>query len=186
MMGAMLRTLLEDRFKVQVHRESRDKSVYLLTVAKDRPGLQPSREGSCTPPDVNNLQNTVPHPGARDCGAGGGRSGPGGVWVEDWHGVTMDEFAGRMLSGLLDRPVIDKTGLSGRFDVHLEFAREQRIAGPARLNGVDTPLAAATPAEPPGPSIFTALQNQLGLNLSPARNPMDVIVVDRAERPSGN
>jgi uncharacterized protein (TIGR03435 family) len=63
MMGVMLRALLEDRFKVKVHKESRDKLVYVLTVARSSSNLQPSKEGSCTPLDVNNLQNTVPRAG---------------------------------------------------------------------------------------------------------------------------
>lgn len=189
MMGVMLRALLEDRFKVKVHKESRDKLVYVLTVARSSSNLQPSKEGSCTPLDVNNLQNTVPRAGdsmPRFCGAGGGRPGEGGVFIEDWYGVTMDEYADRMISSLVDRTVIDRTGLLGRFDIHLEFVRENAMSRTTRLNGVDTPVSPVPSNDGAGPSIFSALEKQLGLRLSPARRPLEVIVVDHAEKPSDN
>jgi uncharacterized protein (TIGR03435 family) len=187
MMGIMLKTLLEDRFKVKVHKESRETPVYILTVAKSNPNLQPSKEGSCTPIDVNNLAAMVPRPGEprpKYCGTGGSRFGGSGVGMTDWYGVTMAEFAGRMLSSQVDRPVIDKTGLTGRFDVHVEFVSDYAVSGPITLNGV--PLSQAPSADPTGPTIFTALQEQLGLKLSPAKSPVEVIVVDGAEKPSDN
>ena len=187
MMGIMLRTLLEDRFKVKVHKESRETPVYILTVAKSNSNLQPSKEGSCTPIDVNNLAAMVPRPGEprpKYCGGGRARMGEDGVMISDWYGVTMDEFAGRMLSSHVDRPVIDKTGLTGRFDVHVEFVSDYAMSGPITLNGV--PLSQAPLADQTGPSIFTALQAQLGLKLSPAKSPVEVVVVDGAEKPSEN
>jgi uncharacterized protein (TIGR03435 family) len=91
-----------------------------------------------------------------------------------------------MFAGHVDRPVIDKTGLTGLFDVHLEFAPDDAMSGPGPvlLNGVDRPGVPST--DPTGPSIFTALQEQLGLKLSPAKGPVEVIVIDRAEKPSAN
>jgi uncharacterized protein (TIGR03435 family) len=87
----------------------------------------------------------------------------------------------------LDRPVIDKTGLTGRFDIHLEFVPENAISGPIRLNGVDSPgLPASSAGTSAGPSIFTAVQEQLGLKLSPDKGPVDVLVIDRVQKPSGN
>jgi len=109
-----------------------------------------------------------------------------GRLVQDWYGVTMAEFAGRMISSHVDRPVIDKTRLTGRYDVHLEFVPDDMPgAGAARLNGVDRPDLPAPSGDATGPSIFTALQ-QLGLKLSPAKGSMEVIVVDHAEKPSAN
>jgi uncharacterized protein (TIGR03435 family) len=187
MIGPMLQALLEERFKVRVHMEPRDTSVYALTVSKNNPRLQPSKAGSCTPMDLNNLSRTPSRPGEpapRYCGGGGMRTN-GMIWTADWYGVTMAEFAGRMISSYVDRPVIDKTGLSGPFDVHLEFVPDRAMsAGPVRLNGVDSP--ALSSADAAGPSIFTALQEQLGLRLSADKSPLDTIVVDHAEKPSPN
>jgi uncharacterized protein (TIGR03435 family) len=99
----------------------------------------------------------------------------------------MSELAGRMLVGTVDLPVVDQTELTGRFDIHIEFVPEYYPAGPITLNGVVTPDLPAPAIDPTaGPSIFTALEKQLGLKLSPGRAPLDVIVVDHAEKPSVN
>ena len=184
----MLQTLLEERFKVKVHKEPRDSSVYILTVAKGGPKLQPTKEGSCTPMDLNNIQSpTPPKKGEsmpRYCGMGRGR-GSGGLMVADWYGVSMAELAGRMLTSYLDLPVVDQTGLAERFDVHIEFVPE-RTSGPVILNGVVTPDLPAPSVDPTGPSIFSALEKQLGLKLSPGKAPLDVIIVDHAEKPLAN
>jgi uncharacterized protein (TIGR03435 family) len=98
----------------------------------------------------------------------------------------MAEYAGRMLSTYVDRPVIDKTGLAGRFDAHLEFAPDIPAPGTVLLNGAQVPDLPAPPIDPAGPSIFTALEEQLGLKLTRAKDPLEVIVIDHAERPSAN
>jgi uncharacterized protein (TIGR03435 family) len=100
----------------------------------------------------------------------------------DFSGMTMTEFAGRMLESYTGRPVIDKTGLEGRFDFHLDVAFP-RVEGPVQLNGETVTLRSA---EPEGDSIFTALQKQLGLKLTAGKAPVDVLVIDRVERPSEN
>jgi len=190
MMGPMLQTLLEDRFKVRVHTEFRDTPVYALTVAKGDPKLRPSKEGSCAPMDLTNLPGRVARPGEpipKYCGTPYAH-GYGLNMISDGYGMTMAEFAGRMLSGFLDRPVVDKTGLTGRYDIHLEFVRGDGPSGSARVNGVYSPdlLGDTSGAEASGPSIFTAMREQLGLRLVPDKSPLEVIVVDNAERPSGN
>jgi uncharacterized protein (TIGR03435 family) len=189
MAGPMMQVLLEDRFRLKVRREPRDTAVYILTVAKNGSKLQASTKTSCTP--MNLAASSRPsfkpgEPGPKICGAGMQRGGIGGGVITDWYGVTMAEFAGRMLSSVVDRPVIDRTGLPGQFDVHLEFVREDPNPGSARLNGVDSPGLPAAPDQTAGPSIFSAVQVQLGLKLSPARASVDVIVVDHVERPAGN
>jgi uncharacterized protein (TIGR03435 family) len=189
-MAPMLQTLLEDRFNLQVHKEPRDTPVYELTVAEQNPKLRPSKDGDCTPIDLTNLSGARPKPGdpaPNYCGGGRVRMS-GDVMSADWVGVTMAELAGRMLPAYVDRPVVDKTGLTGRFNVHLEFV-PPRPVGPIFLNGQEMPApapGAEAPVEPSGPSIFTALQKQVGLRLSPGKDPLDVIVVDRVERPSEN
>ena len=94
----------------------------------------------------------------------------------------MEELAGRALAGFVDRPVVDGTGLAGRFDVRLEFVRE--LPRQALLNGV--PMTESPAAGPDAPPIFAALLDQLGLRLSPQKAPIDVIVVDSASKPSEN
>jgi uncharacterized protein (TIGR03435 family) len=165
--GPMLRTLLEDRFKLKIHRETRELPVYALTVAKGGPKLVASKEGSCT---VFDPGHPPPQPSRGQappvlCGRTSFQR-HGGIRTVDAFGVSMDRFAGITLSTRLDldRPVLDKTGLTGLFDVHLEFDA-----------GNDT-----------GPSLFTAMQEQLGLRLAPDTGPVDVLVVDHIERPSGN
>jgi uncharacterized protein (TIGR03435 family) len=187
MMGPMLQGLLEDRFGVKVHKEPRPTPVYALTVAKSNLRLQPSREGNCAPMDLNNLPSSnlrSDRPVTSFCGSGGLKVN-GTRSVADWYGVTMEELAGRALSLYVDRPVIDKTGLTGRFDIHLEFLRDRSASVSTYLNGetADNPSASADEAIP---SIFIALEEQLGLKLSADRTLLDVIVIDRAEKPSEN
>ncbi len=99
-------------------------------------------------------------------------TGGGATRTADGFGTTLTEFTNRIFRGTLDRPVIDRTGLTGMFDIHLEYVREI---------GAD-----ALPADTGGVSIFTALQEQLGLKLTPDKGPVEVFVIDHVERPSDN
>jgi len=89
----------------------------------------------------------------------------------------MAQFSSMMQRVVLDRPVVDKTGLSGRYDFDLEWAPNS-----SQFGGQGPPEA----AEPVRPGIFTALQEQLGLRLEATKGPVEVLVVDKAERPSEN
>ena len=102
-------------------------------------------------------------------------------------GVSLEEFS-KMLDGVMDRPVIDKTGVTGKFDFGLEFAPDETVPEALHIfRGADSDVgAAATPQDAVGPSIFTALQEQLGLKLAPAKGPGERLVIDKVERPSGN
>lgn len=174
MSGPMLQALLEDRFKLRVHRETREVPVYALTVAKGGPKLPPFREGSCTPLDPSRFGPfyalPTPEQIAKNCHATGRRDGQ--ILRIDAQGLRVDEFAKLFLdSHTLDRPVIDKTGLAGRFNFHLEYTPDRFI----------------TPDEPGGgPAIFSALQDQLGLKLEPAKGPGEFLVIDSIEKPSEN
>ena len=179
MTGPMLQVLLEERFQLKLHVEARETAVLILTIAKEGK-LAPAKDGSCVPIDVNNLQRPDPAaPPPKYCGGPTMRGTPRGT-IADVPGATMEEFAGRMLGALAGRPVVDKTGLTGRFDLHIEFSPENRPG--ALLNG--EPAPAMAPAADALPSIFTALQEQLGLKLSPGKAPIDVIVVDSAAKPT--
>jgi uncharacterized protein (TIGR03435 family) len=179
MNGPMLQALLEDRFHLKLHRETRELPAYALTVAKGGLKLQPYEEGSCVPWDMT--KNPTPPLGGPQMPCsfpipGSKRRGGPTLQVLELHGTSLDEFSRMLLSLILDRPVIDKTGVNARFDIHLEFA-------PLRaLPGADPAIL----ADDAGPSIFTALQEQLGLKLEPAKGPRDFLVIDHVERPSEN
>jgi uncharacterized protein (TIGR03435 family) len=177
--GPMFRAALEDRFKLRVHREPREISVYLLTVAEGKSNLQLPKNNDCVPLDVFSDPQNPGRPGPNTCG-NVRQARKEELQAYDWTGVTMEEFVSRMP---LDRPVVDKTGLTGRFNLHLEFA-PLLPPGPVMLNGQMVTLP-PQPADS-GPSIFTAIQKQLGLKLTPGKAPIDVIVVDSIERPSEN
>jgi bla regulator protein blaR1 len=173
MQGPMLQALLEDRFKLKAHFEMKqEQPAYALTVAKGGPKLKPFVEGSCTRRD--NILLT-PQPG--DCLRK--NSFNEGNIVIDEQGITIEEFRyiylRRSPFNGIDRPVVDRTGLTGRYDIHLENA----LSTPPALrqaNGDDK--------APTGPSLFTALQEQLGLKLEPIKAPKNFLVIDHIERPS--
>jgi uncharacterized protein (TIGR03435 family) len=158
-----LQALLRDRFQLKEHLETKQEPVYFLTIGKTGIKMPP---GTCVP-----KKQDLPN----ECYSS---TSEGLVQTMDWRGVPMSAPAGvayRSLAGHLTvngRPVIDKTGLAGTFDVHLRWARDP-----------DTPDA---PADPGAPSIFDAVQEQLGLKLEPGRGPVEYRVVDHVERPSGN
>ena len=183
--GPMLQALLEDRFQLKLHRESKEVSVYALTAAKNGPKLQPMKEGSCVAIDLNHLP-PPPAPGQpmpRFCGNASWRNAGRNATLEA-SGMTMAEFA-QLFAMRLDRPVIDKTGIRGQFDFHLEFDREEmaglRQQGTARDS--ENPMQATDPG---GPSLFAAIQEQLGLKLVPEKGRVEFLVVDRVEKPTDN
>jgi uncharacterized protein (TIGR03435 family) len=180
MHGPMLQALLEDRFQLKVHRETRDTPVYALTVAKGGAKLQPFKEGSCNPYDIA-ATFPPPPPPENPCRSRGTMEG--GMLTVNTQATTLDDFA-RFVLGVMDRPVINKTGIQGRFDFHLEYAPDE-TSSPAVRDPSGLPRA-PTVTDPSGPSIFTAVQRQLGLRLEPTKGPGEYLVIDRVERPSEN
>jgi uncharacterized protein (TIGR03435 family) len=175
-MGLMLQTLLEQRFQLMIHRETKEIPVYELTIAKNPSKLRPS---SCTPYDpVHPIPTPASdQPSINYCGSSRIRR-KGLDWTFDGTAITVADLAGT-LSWLVDqhRPVVDKTGFSGKFDVHLQWT-----PGLGELGEHDLPA----PPEASGPSIFSVLEEQLGLKLKTGRAPVEVLVVDHAEMPSAN
>jgi uncharacterized protein (TIGR03435 family) len=172
MNGPMLQALLEDRFKLRVHRETRVAPVYELTAAKGGPKLQPF-QGSCTPWDWDH-----PNPGPLQCGTS--RLTNNGLDVK---AATMADLCMFFLV-TLDRRVIDKTGMAGRFDFHLELPAEE-LGFFRRAHGLPALSDPAVPAT--DPSVISAIKTaitKLGLNLEPARSPGEFLVIDSVERPS--
>ena len=187
MHGPMLQALLEDRFKVKVHRESREVPAYALTVAKNGPKLQPFQEGSCNVLDFS--KPPVP-PGEKPTPICTFtlRKRKGTIVSWEVHGATLDDFSSA-LGPDMDRIVINKTGIAGKFDFHMEFTPDAATAGlnELRVGGGEPFFPPLTASDPPGgPSIFTAMQEQAGLKLEPAKGPGAFLVVDSVERPSEN
>jgi uncharacterized protein (TIGR03435 family) len=175
--SAMLQALLEDRFQLKLHRETREVPGYVLTVAKGGIKMPPVPEGSCISLDPKNPP-VAPPPIEKVCGPQPRfRSVNNGVRTLLIHGYTLPEFA-LFASGMSYRPVTDKTGVPGRFDFHLEFVMDDSVPGA---------MVGPPPEDPSrGPSFFTALQEQLGLKLEPAKGMRDYLVIDHVERPSEN
>lgn len=185
--GPMLQALLAERFHLLAHRETREMPVYTLTVGKSGPKMQPLVEGACAPLDLSHPP-PPPKPGSPPPNVCSvmilGPTANGGMRM-DVRGATMTQFAQR-LSGRLDRTVIDKTGIAGMFNFHLEFARDPTMPGqqlPPVLGG-NAPHP--PPSADPGPNLFGAVQEQLGLKLETATGPAEVLVIDHWERPTEN
>ncbi len=182
--GPLLEALLEDRFHLKTHRETEEAPMYALTVAKGGFKLKPIEDGACTR-YIAGMPNASTAPDGKPwCDRGrGGVNGPN--WVEDDTGVTLSEFATGLLHTHLDRPIIDRTGIAGLFSFHLEYARDESAPGPLLPAGVPAPVFPPSDV-PPGPTIFTALEQQLGLKLEPIKGPRGFLVIDHIERPSEN
>jgi len=182
--GSMLRALLEDRFNLKIHRETREVPVYALVVTKGGPKLQPFKEGSCMTLDFSDPEHSPmpsPKPGQPFpvvCGMG--RVTDNGY---DLPGATMATFC-RDISPRLDRPMIDGTGLGGTFDIHLDLS--------AADLGYPVPDSSdlAPPHNPDDPSRTSAAVGsairKLGLKLEPSKGPGEFLVIDHIERPSAN
>ena len=170
MAGPMLQALLEERFKLQIHRDTRELPIYVLTVGKNGSKIQLSSEKNCVPVDPSNplLPGAKGRNPADMCGFIGIGRGSLNAKQVSMEALTM------ALSQLLGRTVVDKTGITSEIDAHLTFAPDQ--AANPELPASDTTM----------PSIFTAIQEQLGLKLDSAKGPVDVLVVDHAERPAEN
>lgn len=165
--AAMLRALLADRFKLTVHRESKEMSAYTLVVARSGHKLHPAnvKDSDCNP--------TI----------GAGCQGLSGGQGRGIHGrrVTMADLAG-FIENWSDRPVVDRTGLKGSFDMDTEgWTPLLRNDG----KDAENPNREEDLSDPSRPSLFTVL-GQLGLKLESRKTPVDIFVIDRVERPNAD
>jgi uncharacterized protein (TIGR03435 family) len=172
-----MRTLLTDRFKLTVHRETREMDIYALVIARadGRPGpaMKPSTQDCEAMMDAARRGKLPLPPGPNDPVRCGTRGTTGRMQVG---GMPLLSFA-NMLSGRVQRTVVDRTGLAGAWDFEINFAPESApIPAPP---GVELP-----PGDPTAPSLFTAIQEQLGLRLQSTKGPVEVLVVDRIEQPT--
>lgn len=155
---AMLRTLLADRFKLAFHHEPKVFSLYALEIAKGGSKLKPSTAPATEQPAL--ISTVYPQ-----------------RILMPARNASMADFVSVLQRAILDRPVVDKTGLTGRYDFNLEWAPDE-----SQFGGDLSPA----PSDPSVPPFFTALQQQLGLRLEATRGPIETIVVNHAERPSAN
>jgi uncharacterized protein (TIGR03435 family) len=163
----LLRNLLADRFKLAVHYDSVVKPVYVLTVAKGGPKLKVSTPDEL-PGDMSKEASLML------------RSRPGQFEAVN---LSISSFASRMTSWT-GRNVVDRTGITGRYDIKLDWSPDTGLSqGGAADSQSQSPLP---PSALPGPSIFTAVQEQLGLKLEPDKAPVQVFVIDHVEEPGPN
>jgi bla regulator protein BlaR1 len=173
----MLRSLLADRFKVSLRNEVRELPIYSLEMGKSGPKLSKQADADCQ--DVS-APAPADSPVTLPCGTVFRAWGPQGGIL----GGRKVSISGIVdgLSGALERPVVDKTGLTGTYNFDLQWTPEGYQPGPG---GEGESRRRVEPVEP-GPSILTAVQEQLGLKLVAGKGPVQILVIDHAERPSGN
>jgi uncharacterized protein (TIGR03435 family) len=151
-----LQNLLTDRFHLQLHHDTAEMPAYALTIAKGGSKLTPGEGG--------------PRQGMGFSGAVGQTMNGMGI------NASIADFSGELQRIVLDRPIVDRTGLTGTFNIQIAFTRED----PQSL-GMGPPLP-----DNAAPTLFTAIQQQLGLKLEPTKAPVDILVIDYAEKPTAN
>jgi uncharacterized protein (TIGR03435 family) len=157
----MITKLLVERFSLKFHHDKRDLSAFVLTVAKTGPKLTPTEvKGSL--PGFNT------------------RSGPAGMAL-NVRNASMTDFTTFLRTVVLDRPVVDQTALTDKFDFIVKFMPDD-----SEFNGHAPKIPAATDTTEVSPDLFKALQEQVGLKLSAEKLPVDVLVIDHVEKPSPN
>jgi uncharacterized protein (TIGR03435 family) len=188
-MRLMLRQLLVDRFAMQSHTEMRLVDVYLLVLGRGngKPGPRLRRaSGACDTWNAQSaaagLGNTPPtqpkqSAGAIPCGLTAGIRPGTSLRTFSFGGQELSQLA-TMLSGFVGANVIDRTGLTGRFDIELSWADTSDGRGGIPLDADDVPDR--------GPSLANALEDQLGLKLQRTTGMAEVLVIDRIERPTPN
>jgi bla regulator protein BlaR1 len=202
----MLQSLLEERFGLEFHNETREKPVYALVVADGGHKLKQAMDENGNPivslpsPDSDNakveeaIRKGLPPPAGSNAVTVKAKVDPNGGIMQEFtsKATTMQRFAD-ILKNMVGRKVLDKTGLTGIYDIQLQSAVDMQLGGRGFMvmvpPGAAAPPGAAGPApssEPSGPSVFTALQEQLGLKLEADEAPLEHIVIDSVETPSEN
>jgi len=157
---AMIQKMVAERYKLTFHPDKKELSVYVLSVAKGGPKLTKS-EG-----DPNGLPGLFFR----------GRLGDLGV-----RNATMADFTGLMQSAVLDKPVVNQTGLTGKYDFTLSWTPDD-----SQFSGMGAKIPPPTDNANAPPNLYTAMQEQIGLKLDATKAPADVMVIDHVEKPSEN
>jgi uncharacterized protein (TIGR03435 family) len=166
----MLQNLLEDRFWMKVHRENREVPVYDLVVDKGRSKLAPTKISECPPSDTLTPAAQPDPASPAPCGQMRIVPSASGVRMEGDR-VPIAELVRVLGVGLPDRPVLDRTNLTGLFDIRLHFIEERPGAPDSDLSG---------------PTMFVAVQEQLGLKLESSKGPVEFLIIDHVEHPTPN
>jgi uncharacterized protein (TIGR03435 family) len=165
----MLQNLLVERFRLGIHRETRDLPVYVLSIAKNGPKVQEAKSGDTYPDGFKG-------PDGKPVGHAGPMSWGNGRLIGQ--GIPLSQVAAA-LSQQLGRTVQDQTELKGNYDIKLEWTPDEpQRPQPGAGNAVAT--------DSPSTSLFTAIQEQLGLKLESHKAPVDILVIDHAEPPPEN
>ncbi|HMD50934.1 MAG TPA: TIGR03435 family protein [Bryobacteraceae bacterium] len=174
-------SLLADRFQLTNHKETKDLPIYALVLARKDGKLGPqlieSKEGSCTPYDPQKPPAPAEPGKPPDLRCGGMRMSPRELYASS---IPISELV-PSLARFLGRTVVDKTGLTGKYDVTLHWSPDDM-----QLAQLPPDAPKPAPSDSSGPSIFTAVQEQLGLKLESQKGPVEMMVIDRAEKPSEN
>lgn len=175
-----LQTLLTDRFKLAMHRETRDLPVLALTATKGGIKVQTPKEGGCIAPDATGPPR---FDGKPPCGTIRTVFAGEGAMLMEGSKVPVAVLV-QTLAGLIGRPVIDRSGFTGELEVSVKFQPDESTNGalhPGGTRGFGPP-----PSESNVPRIFAAVQEQLGLKLETSKGPVEVFVIDHVERPTTN
>jgi uncharacterized protein (TIGR03435 family) len=187
----MLQTLLADRFKLTIHRENKEQSVYAIVTAKGGPKLKESAPGTDpAPPPGSRQVNVTGDPNGTGMVVTGGPNGAmrvtmgsDGIMHLESHKMTMEGLADS-LARFMDRPVVDLTGIKGNYEIAIDLSMDD-LKNMASKAGIAMPGPVKPPAEgasePSSTSIFTSVQN-LGLKLESRKAPVTLVVVDHAEK----
>jgi uncharacterized protein (TIGR03435 family) len=154
----MIQKLMAERFKLTFHRDKKELSVYVLSVARNGPKLTKSDA------DPNGLPALF------------FRGRPGDLGVRN---ATMADFTGLMQGVVLDRPVVDQTGITGRWNFTLNWTPDE-----SQFGGMGAKIPPPPDNANPPPNLYTAIQEQIGLKLEAAKAPADVMIIDHVEKPS--
>lgn len=155
----MIQKLLADRFQLKFHHDKKELSVYALEVAKSGPKMTKSAG------DPNGLPSLLFR----------------GLGVLPVRNATMEEFATVMQAAVLDRPVVDRTGIQGRWDFLLKWTPDE-----TQFSSFGVQIRPPTNSADAPPDLFTAIQQEIGLKLESTKAPVDVLVIDQMEKPSAN
>jgi uncharacterized protein (TIGR03435 family) len=158
----MVQKLLADRFQMKFHHDKKELSVYTISVGAGGPKMTKS---TANPNDLGGFMFR----------------GLGDLVVRN---LSMAEFATWMQSGVMDKPVVDQTGLTDKYDFTLKWTPDDSQFAQFRGTGAAPPKPTDDPNAPP--ALYTAIQEQLGLKMGPGKAPDDVMVIDQAEKPSAN
>jgi len=174
----MLQAFLADRLMLTIHREAKEFSVYLLVIAKNGAKLQEAKPGDTYADGIKGRDGSPLEAG--NTRMTGGRN----ARTLTAHAVPISTLT-QLLLAFLGRPVLDKTGLAGKYDFTLTWGPDDNRP-PALIGGSSNDGSPSVVSDSNGPPLLTALQEQLGLKLESGKGPVEVIVIDHVERPSGN